>query len=161
MWLGSGWSYGTPHYLAVVADLLIVGGGGGSGSGNNAGGGGSGGVNVQGAALTGSVSVTIGAAGAGGANLTAGASGGTTSFGSVTATGGGGGAPGRAGGTAGSPNGGAGSGQDILYDGVRCGQSGSQSTGCCECHGQSIGTVQQQLETAAGALGGVVSEVVV
>lgn len=103
------------------ARVCVVGGGGGGGGNNTSSrstpnGGGSGGVNVAADAirLTGSISVVIGAAGTGstGAN---GTSGGTTSFGAITATGGGGGLLGNAtqeswgpGGTPGSPGGGGG-----------------------------------------------------
>lgn len=103
--------------------VVAVGGGGGGGGGKiitagnvsgGGGGGGSGGVVAQTAntiSLTAGTTITIGAAGNGGAVGAAGNAGGTTNFGNtISATGGGGGASGnvRTGGTAGSPGGGAG-----------------------------------------------------
>jgi len=113
----------TQTYTQTGYGRVCVVGGGGGGGGVVAGttipssGGASGGVNVPALPLilTGSISVVIGAAGAGvsGGNAT---SGGTTSFGATTATGGGGGFLGISGTgppftprpTAGSPNGGTG-----------------------------------------------------
>jgi hypothetical protein len=83
---------------SITADVLVVGGGGGSGgngTGDRSGGGGAGGLLYQtGQNLTldsGSVTVTVGAGGDGGAARTQGANGGLSSIGGITVPGGGGG----------------------------------------------------------------------
>lgn len=103
----------TSGYAFVIA---VGGGGGGGGGGNSTGapwlggtGGGSAGVACGVVQLTGSVPITIGNGGAGGGNQANGSTGGTTTIGSLTATGGGGGNyarnGGSSGGTGGSPGG--------------------------------------------------------
>jgi hypothetical protein len=91
------------------AYVLLVGGGGSGAFTNNsgAGGGGSGGVLGASVALTGSIAYSVGAKGAKKTSQGDGNAGGNTTFGSLTATGGGGGI-GATGGTAGTPNGGRG-----------------------------------------------------
>jgi hypothetical protein len=83
---------------SITADVLVVGGGGGSGGNSGAdkgGGGGAGGLLYQtGQNLTltdGSVTVTVGDGGAGGAKKERGADGGLSSIGEITVPGGGGG----------------------------------------------------------------------
>jgi hypothetical protein len=87
--------------------VLVGGGGGGSSSVDNnsiCGGGGGGGVAIKLLALTGSMAVTIGAAGANGAAT--GTAGGNSTFSTLTANGGSGGIRGAGGGTGGTATGG-------------------------------------------------------
>ena len=113
----------TPLVPVIDARVLVVGGGGGGGSSYYGGGGGAGAVVQNNLSITGPVTVTIGAGGAG-----TGANGSTSSCGSLTAIGGGGGGNnggsaqvGASGGGASGSNtplsGGAGGGAGIGYAG--------------------------------------------
>ena len=76
------------------ADILVVGGGGGGGSSDGASGGGGGGqvISQQNLDVTGTINIIVGAGGAGGTEFASGKTGESSSFGSIKAIGGGGGA---------------------------------------------------------------------
>jgi hypothetical protein len=91
---GGTWGWAAAGSPAWVEVLLVAGGGGGGaflGFANGSGAGGAGGVRaLSSAAVSGDVTVTVGAGGAGG-TTGQGADGGTSSFGASSVTGGGGG----------------------------------------------------------------------
>jgi len=93
-------------YVALVGGGGGGGGGQGSGSGVTGGGGGGGGLAEKVVALTGSMSVVIGAGGNGGTQGSNGNAGGSSTFAGMTANGGNGGNNGGNGGTGGSGSGG-------------------------------------------------------
>ena len=89
-------TFTTPAGVENALVFVIGGGGGGGGTSSTSDGGrgGFGGVAVGSIAVSGSMSVTVGAGGAGTNSAAAGSAGGTSSFSSLSATGGGGGAAG-------------------------------------------------------------------
>jgi hypothetical protein len=94
----------TPAGITEAFVIVVGGGGGGGGTSTTAdgGSGGFGGLAVGTIAVSGSITVTVGAGGAGTNSAATGGSGGTSSFSTLSATGGAGGASGNSGGASGA-----------------------------------------------------------
>lgn len=94
----------TPAGITEAFVIVVGGGGGGGGTSTTAdgGSGGLGGLAVGTLAVSGSITVTVGAGGAGTNSAATGGSGGTSSFSTLSATGGAGGASGNSGGASGA-----------------------------------------------------------